>query len=38
VLGHLRDRQFDKALTVVDAMIAKGDSAMLQNLRDRILK
>ncbi|GGY34106.1 XrtA/PEP-CTERM system TPR-repeat protein PrsT [Pseudoduganella albidiflava] len=33
VLSHMRDKQLDKALSVVDAMIAKGDSAMLQNLR-----
>lgn len=33
VLGHLRAKQFDKAMEAVDEMIAKGDSATLQNLR-----
>lgn len=37
VLSHLRGKQFDKAIEVVDAMIAKGDSAMLQNLRGGVL-
>jgi cellulose synthase operon protein C len=37
VLGHLRDKQFDKALATVDAMIAKGDNATLRNLRAGVL-
>lgn len=37
VLGHLRDKQFDKALKAVDTMIGRGDSAMLQNLRAGVL-
>jgi putative PEP-CTERM system TPR-repeat lipoprotein len=37
VMGLMRDKQFDKALKAVDTMIAKGDSAMLQNLRGGVL-
>ncbi|AVR96867.1 PEP-CTERM system TPR-repeat protein PrsT [Pseudoduganella armeniaca] len=37
VLTHLRDKQFDKALGLVDGMIKAGDSAMLQNLRAGVL-
>ncbi len=37
VMSHLRDKQFDKALAAVDAMIGKGDSALLQNLRAGVL-
>lgn len=33
VLSHLRDKQFDKAMKVVDEMATKGDSAVLLNLR-----
>ncbi len=38
VMSHLREKQFDKALAVVDEAIGKGDSAMLQNLRGTNLK
>lgn len=37
VLSHLRGKQFDKAMAVVDGLSSKGDSAMLQNLRASVL-